>query len=54
METKAGNIILILIHLFLAVWFISFLFTHAQPSWIHLAGLAGVVLFIARIFRGDD
>ncbi|MCC6287404.1 MAG: hypothetical protein IT249_05925 [Chitinophagaceae bacterium] len=48
-----GNGLYIAIVVLFTIYFMAFPFS-SPPVWIHLAGIAGVVLFILRIARGDD
>lgn len=48
-----GNGLLIAIVLLFAFYFMAFAFA-SPPVWLHITGVAAVVLFIVRIVRGDD
>ncbi|MBN8860073.1 MAG: hypothetical protein J0H29_16875 [Sphingobacteriales bacterium] len=48
-----GNSLYITIVVLFTIYFMTFPFP-SPPLWIHIAGIAGVTLFIFRIIRGDD
>lgn len=48
-----SNALYIMIVVLFTFYFMSFLIPSPSP-WIHLAGIAGIGLFIFRIIRGDD
>ncbi|MGN6436555.1 MAG: hypothetical protein ACTHMM_08465 [Agriterribacter sp.] len=48
-----GNGLLLAIVLLFTCYFMAFAFA-SPPAWLHITGVAGVVLFIVRIVRGDD
>ncbi len=50
---KTGNILLSIIIVLFTIWYIGYAFFN-PGEWFHLFGALGLILFLVRIFRGDD